>query len=163
MTPEQLAEAHQNNINRYQNKEITIEEFRKQQQSLYEQASRYQMQQAKQVATGELEAKEVYGLPESIPVFPYRPDSDVSTAALNAFGSIKSQKLTEGFSIPEAEAFARAEINKEIRPATAEFYTQPDIGTSRIVDVEKGLVTDEETGEIRSAEGMELLTEAFGI
>lgn len=162
MTPEQLAEAHQNNINRYQNKEITIEEFRKQQQSLYEQASRYQMQQAKQVATGELEAKEVYGLPESIPVFPYRPDSDVSTAALNAFGSIKSQKLTEGFSIPEAEAFARAEINKEIRPATAEFYTQPDIGTSRIVDVEKGLVTDEETGEIRSAEGMELLTEAFG-
>jgi DNA-directed RNA polymerase subunit N (RpoN/RPB10) len=162
VTPEQLAEAHQNNLNRYRNKEITIEEFRKQQQSLYEQASRYQMQQAKQVAAGELEAKEVYGLPESIPVFPYRPDSDVSTAALNAFGSIKSQKLQEGYSIPEAEAIARQAISKTIRPATAEFYSQPDIGVSRIVDVEKGLVTDEETGEIRPAEGMELVTEAFG-
>ena len=69
MTPEQLAEAHQNNINRYQNKEITIEEFRKQQQSLYEQASRYQMQQAKQVATGELEAKKKYMVYQNLFLF----------------------------------------------------------------------------------------------
>lgn len=148
---------------KYKTGEITKEEFNKKRNQFFELSMQQREKDLLAIQEGTKEAKEVFGLPPSVPVTPYRPISDIPKARLEAYNSIVGSRMYEyGDSREAAESFAREEINKVIRPATAEFYTQPDIGTSRIVDVEKGLVTDEETGEIRSAEGMELLTEAFG-
>ena len=161
MTPEEINVALKNNLQRYRNKEITEEELYKLQRELYQQSKKIYQETLQDVTEGELSPIEVFGEPDVPDVLPHRPLSDVSGAARTAYSEIKTDKLREGYSTEEAERIASAAIDKTIRPATAEFYQPPDLFTSRIVDVEKGLVTDEETGIIRPAEGSELVVEAL--
>ena len=92
---------------------------------------------------------------------PYRPQSDPITAANEYVDARRLFLMTEqGLSEEEATRQAQEDVQKFVRPATVQYEQDPPIGLSRIVDVEKGLVRDEQ-GRIVEADSLELLGESF--
>jgi len=121
--------------------------------------------------------QEIFGKPYVTPVTPWRPESDVAGARAEAIQRGKAYDIGDalyetlvpedkrailaalrGDEIPEDVA---EYINKAIKPVTVGYHQAPDIGVSRIVDVEKGLVRDEQTGDLRQGTAGELFTEAM--
>ena len=81
---------------------------------------------------------------------PYRPASDVDKATSQAIDSVALRySVEQGLSQEEAYRKAREEVEAQIKPTTQQYTPEPAIGLSRIVDVEKGLVRDAQTGKIR--------------
>tara|TARA_R100001591_G_scaffold45155_1_gene56223 strand:- start:5553 stop:11159 length:5607 start_codon:yes stop_codon:yes gene_type:complete len=70
-------------------------------------------------------------------------------------------QITYGNSPEEAKRKARADADKYMKGTTSEFYDAPQFMESNIVDIEKGLLRDRETGEIREGSYPELAAEAF--
>ena len=92
---------------------------------------------------------------------PYRPTSDIPQQYAETYKENVSQRLFAGETKEEAERNARADVDKIVKPTTMSYDEYPEIGLSRIVDVEKGLVRDANTGEIRPAGSSELIGQAL--
>ena len=92
---------------------------------------------------------------------PYRPTSDIPQQYAQTYKKNVSQRLFAGETKEKAEQNARADVDKIVKPTTMSYDEYPEIGLSRIVDVEKGLVRDATTGEIRPAESSELIGQAL--
>lgn len=93
---------------------------------------------------------------------PYRPASDVDKATSQAIDSVALRySVEQGLSQEEAYRKAREEVEAQIKPTTQQYTPEPAIGLSRIVDVEKGLVRDAQTGEIRPGTSAELIGQSF--
>tara|TARA_R110002051_G_scaffold39938_1_gene83574 strand:+ start:1393 stop:7059 length:5667 start_codon:yes stop_codon:yes gene_type:complete len=121
--------------------------------------------------------EEIFGKPYVTPVTPWRPESDVAGARADAIQRGKSWSIGDALYDELLPANKRAiiaalrgdeipedvseELNRAIKPLTVGYHQAPDIGVSRIVDVEKGLVTDEQTGDVRQGTPGELFTEAL--
>ena len=102
-----------------------------------------------------------YAVKEKPPVTPYRPTSNVTDAYVRAYRKGIDQRTQAGESIEEATRNAKADVDRIVKPTTMSYDEYPEIGLSRIVDVEKGLVRDAKTGEIRPAESGELIGQAL--
>ena len=92
---------------------------------------------------------------------PYRPTSDIPQQYAQTYKKNVSQRLFAGETKEEAERNARADVDRIVKPTTMSYDEYPEIGLSRIVDVEKGLVRDANTGEIRPAGSSELIGQAL--
>ena len=110
---------------------------------------------------GEIPVEDVFTIPPPLPRQRYYPGADVDAATKEALGAEVSRLITAGYEEAEAVKLANERISKLVRPATMEFEEQPDVLVSRIVDVEKGLVRDAETGQVRPGTEAELLGQTF--
>ena len=95
------------------------------------------------------------------PIFPYEPKSDLPQVQKDFFQNRYSYYLIE----QEQDRFtARESALKDLQQAfsvpTADYSTERGF-ESNIVDAEKGLVRDRETGQVRKADTLELFLEAF--
>ena len=110
---------------------------------------------------GEIPVEDVINIPPPLPRQRYYPGANVDAATKEALGAEVSRLITAGYEEAEAVKLANERISKLVRPATMEFEEQPDVLVSRIVDVEKGLVRDAETGQVRPGTQAELVGQTF--
>ena len=101
-------------------------------------------------------------LPVENIVPPYQTDADVDKSAGQAYTQrIDFYQNNQNLSYEEASKKAREDVLNVLKPATPQFNQDPSIGMSDIVDVEKGLMRDPVTKQIRPMSAVEKIYQPF--
>tara|TARA_Y100001938_G_scaffold126986_1_gene179432 strand:+ start:653 stop:6133 length:5481 start_codon:yes stop_codon:yes gene_type:complete len=128
----------------------------------YDSAQRAISKQMQQAATDASLLTPMEDLPVENIVPPYQTDVDVDKSAGQAYTQrIDFYQNNQNLSYEEASKKAREDVLNVLKPATPQFNQDPSIGMSDIVDVEKGLMRDPVTKQIRPMSTVEKLYQPF--
>ena len=164
MTPAEL-QAQLDAVNdQFATGELSLYEWKKQSQKLQKQLREQQEETpVEYVLPEDPRVLGVVPLGESPMVYPDIREANVEKARIQYIKSQEDYYIIQRKKSPEeARRLADRDANKLFVPPTTEYQEQPSWGVSRIRDVEKNLVRDSKTGELREAGFGEMAVEALG-